>query len=96
MPDLADRSRLLTSERVILFGEGHPLWYLGERVNHQYDGLLLLSVSMTTMMNMNALVRAVERGAFLRASYHNFLFRGRDYQTRILPRWAPPIKFNEA
>lgn len=44
-----------------------------------------------TMMGMDALVRAVEGGAVLWASYHDFVFHDRDYKTSLLPRLALPV-----
>lgn len=46
-------------------------------------------------MDRDPLVRAVDRGAVLWASYHDFVFRDRDYQTDLLPRLAFRVKFNE-
>lgn len=73
------------------------MWYLGERVMHQFSTSPSLVPHDTsgTMMDADALIRAIDDGAFTREDDLAFVHPGLDYARELLPWLAPCLQFDK-
>lgn len=85
LPDKDWRGRALSFKRVIFYEEDDLVWYLGERVTRQFDTSLLLVPHdpLATILDMDALERAVHDEVLLRVDYREFVHHGLYYATEL-------------